>query len=182
MILTETEINSSYIQQRCLDEERAKFESLTATIKLSNERKTKPTYVDTTATKITKANQMMSLGCGTLSHAGGNRSSVDDSGTKSKDSNQIRKYESQAKHFEKFTGSTALYFWLEIINLFSFPDTGKRSRKSNDDPDWTPTTWYKTLYKKVREPKPPKPPIKKTIDMLRYDRAKELEKKKGKWK
>lgn len=67
------------------------------------------------------------------------------------------------------------------VLLFS----GKRLKKSNEDPDWTPTTWYRTLYKKVREPKPPKPPkppIKKTIDMLRYDRAKAIEKKKVEWK
>lgn len=122
-------INSYYIRQRCLDEERAKFDSLTATIKLSKERQTKPTYVDTKATKTTKANQIMSSGCGTFSHAGVNRSSVGESGsqnaTKSTDSNQMRKYETFfEQNIPKNTScTTANRFCVEIIKFLLFTDT-----------------------------------------------------------
>ncbi len=86
-------------QQRCLDEEQAKFNSLTAIIKVSEKRQTKPAYVDThtVAIKSKKTNQTMSTsrGTSTLSHASGGKSldvgeSGSQSATKSKDSNQIR--------------------------------------------------------------------------------------------
>lgn len=67
------------------------------------------------------------------------------------------------------------------VLLFSFLLGGKKSKSYEDDPDWTPTSWYKTLYKKKPEPIP-KPIIKKTIDMIRYDRAKAAEKEKQKIK
>ncbi|KAG4074118.1 hypothetical protein HA402_014323 [Bradysia odoriphaga] len=128
---------------RCLDEEQRKFNILTASIKLSKERQTKPAYVDTNAP--VKPNRM----------------------------------KSSALRLEVPVGDIKLQNATKLKDSTQKP---KRSKKSNDDPDWTPTTWYKTLYKKPKVPKPPKPPIKKTIDMLRYDRARALEQKKEEWK
>ncbi|XP_037051698.1 transcription elongation factor B polypeptide 3-like [Bradysia coprophila] len=131
---------------RCLDEEQTKFNILTASIKLSKERQTKPAFVDTNAPVKPKGMKSSALRV-----AGPVGDSKLQNVTKLKDSTQ----------------------------------KPKRTKQLNDDPDWTPTTWYKTLYKKPKVPKPvkpPKPPIKKTIDMLRYDRARALEHKKEEWK
>lgn len=121
------------MHQRCFDEERAKFNSLTATIKLSKERQTKPAYLDTNivATKNTK---MMTSGRVTLlsSHAGGNKSTVAEAGsslnpTKSKDFNKIRKQRLCLNIFERkntlngFSCSDSFLDLNDNLCLFSSP-------------------------------------------------------------
>ncbi|KAJ6646830.1 Transcription elongation factor B polypeptide 3, partial [Pseudolycoriella hygida] len=102
---------------RCLDEEQTKFNSLTATIKLSKERQTKPAFVDSNPLRNAKSKNS-SHRATTSSHAEGNVT---------------------------FVGGSKLVNVTKSQNSFQ---TRKRSKKSNDDPDWTPTSWYKTLYKK----------------------------------
>ena len=52
----------------------------------------------------------------------------------------------------------------------------KRAKSYEDDPDWIPSDWYT----RADRPKLPRP-LKKSIDMIRYDQAKrELDKKRRK--
>lgn len=69
------------------------------------------------------------------------------------------------------------YSSYEFPGFFFSYIPGKRSKSYEDDPDWTPSTWYRTLHKKPKcDPK--QPVVRKTIDMIRYDRARAEAKRK----
>uniref|UniRef100_A0A336KP71 CSON013174 protein n=1 Tax=Culicoides sonorensis TaxID=179676 RepID=A0A336KP71_CULSO len=151
---------------RCIDEEQVRLQKLTHTLKLSRDKKlpvrqTKLAYVDSVVKppRGVKSKQMK-YGTDTLPNV--------------TPAARVEALKNIGGNTTTSIGDRRLKIAAELRN--SIP-TRKRSKSYEDDPDWTPTSWYKTLHKK-RKPEPKQPVVKKTIDMIRYDRARAEAKRK----